>query len=262
MPRSTAMGDDVSCYVAVAPGARGPTSSRDWLRRPRARAGLGLDVVPPRRRAARGRRTTSLRLVPVGAARGRRLRPGRRDRLRAPGRGGPVGRHGRTRSGGTAGSRSTATSRRRAAGVFVAERRRLPRLRRHAARAPRQGRPERPARGAASTTRASAAATSSSPRPASAATTFPRARTATSSAPGSARSPCARTGCARRRHGLGEPGDEPAAPEEARAHQPEPREDEDDERDPDAAHAPAGPPRHGEHGGAGERTRAAIESAR
>jgi hypothetical protein len=41
-----AIGDDVTCYVSVAPGAQ-PTKLVDWIRA-RAGARLGLDGIPPR----------------------------------------------------------------------------------------------------------------------------------------------------------------------------------------------------------------------
>ena len=54
MPRWGRWASDVTCYVAVAPEARPPELDA-VVGRPRPRARLGLDDVPPRRRA-RGRR--------------------------------------------------------------------------------------------------------------------------------------------------------------------------------------------------------------
>ena len=103
-----AIGDDVSCYVAVAPGAR-PDGARRLAARPRPRAGLGLDVVPARaRRPSRSRRPRS---GSSGSGPPRRRRSAGSSRRATacptPRRRGPPGARS---SAGTAGSRSTATS--------------------------------------------------------------------------------------------------------------------------------------------------------
>ena len=199
---------------------RAAGGARRLAARARPRARLGLDVVPAQASSRCRRPPTSLRLVPVGEAEAEAF-----GRIVAAGYGlpeavGAVGCRARTRPAGTAGSRSTATSRRRppasssrtASATSASPRR----CRSTGARAGRA----RCSRDASST-RARRAATSSSPRRASAGTTCPRTRTATSSAQGSRRWRCGRTGSAPR--ASREPRDEPLPPQEARAHQHEPR---------------------------------------
>ena len=185
------------CYVAVAPEAR-PAELADWLRRPRPRARLGLDDVPARRRAAWPARSTSLRLVRVGAAEAQDF-----GRIVATGYGLPDAVVPWARTGTGSGLGLLARARRRRAGGggrrFHRRGRRVPRLRRHPAGASGQGRPERAARGADRARprgglRRRRHRDRRAPRRA-----FPRTRTATSSAPGSPRSRCTPTGSGRRR---------------------------------------------------------------
>ena len=180
-----AMGVDVSCYVALTPGAR-PVELADWLRERGLEPGWGwmsfrrgLDDVPEP--------AAALRLVRVGPAEARAF-----GHVVAIGYGLPeaVAPVGRGRLRGRLGL--LARSRRRRArcsrGPVHRGGRRLSRLRRDAAGAPGQGWAGRAAR-TADPARPRAGCDVSSRKRASAATICRRARTATSSAPGSQRSP-------------------------------------------------------------------------
>ncbi len=231
-----AIGDDVSCYVAVHPGAR-PAELVDWLSERGLEPGWGwmsfrrgLEDMP------RARHVASARAGGPGGGGG--LRPDRRNRLRPAGGCGAVGcRRARGRLGLLARAR-----RRRAGGGRRRVRlggRRLPRLRRNAARAPGQGRPERAARAT---------------HPARPRGGLRRPRHRDGRAPGRPALELVPQHPPRRVHGGGgagelaapgarhvEPRDEPLPPQEARAHQQEPRHDEHRQGGPDAAHAPVRP---------------------
>ncbi len=180
-----AIGDDVSCYVAVAPGAR-PAALSDWLRGRGLEPGWGwmsfrrgVDTVPDRRpRSARQGR----------AGRGDGLRRDRRNRLRPAGRRRAVGRRRLPASAGTAGSRSTATSPRPPPGcssakasAISASPRRCPSTAARAAQSALLARTD-PARPRVRLRRPRHRDGRAAGRPA------PRTRTATSCAPGSPRS--------------------------------------------------------------------------
>ena len=103
-----AIGDDVTCYVAVAPEAR-PGRARRLAAGARPRAGLGLDGVSPWRRG-RPRTADTAPPRPSRPRRSRSLRPDRRGGVRPAGRRRALGSRRRTSWAGIAGSRSTATS--------------------------------------------------------------------------------------------------------------------------------------------------------
>ena len=189
-----AIGDDVACYVALAPQAQ-PTELADWLRIRGLEPGWGWmsfrrNVEPV------ARRPTSLELVRVGSAEAQDF-----GRIVATGYGLPDAVVPWTAQAPSLGwecwlavdsdepAAAAGVSSPRASGTSVSRRRcwsieaREPRTR----CSPR-----------GSITRGRRDATSSSPRPASVAATFLPTRIATSSAPASGRWPCAPTGSGRR----------------------------------------------------------------